>query len=217
MTAKRIIFFLLSFIVMSLAGMMAAQAEIVEGKDYTVLSSPLPVESDAQHIEVLEFFWYGCPHCNDLHPHLEHWLKNKPADVDFRFVPAIFRNNWIPGAKIFYAMESLGLTQTLHDKVYHAIHRDKTDVSKESVLFDWVAKQDVDRDKFVGAYNSFTVQNQANRAAQLTRQYKLTGVPALVVDGKYVTSGKAGGTPQDTVSVLNQLIEKVRAERNSQQ
>jgi len=216
MTAKRIVFFLLSFIVMSLAGTVAAQAEIVEGRDYTVLSSPLLVESDTQHIEVLEFFWYGCPHCNDLHPHLGRWLENKPADVDFHFVPAIFRNNWISGAKTFYAMESLGLTQTLHDKVYHAIHREKTDLSKESVLFDWIEKQGVDRDKFVGAYNSFTVQNQANRAAQMTRQYKLTGVPALVVDGKYVTSGKIGGTPQDTVSVLNQLIKKVRAERNSQ-
>lgn len=200
---------------MNLAEVLIAHAEIVEGRDYTVLSTAQPTESDPKHIEVIEFFWYGCPHCSDLHPYISRWLENKPVDVAFRFVPAIFRNNWVPGAKTFYTMESLGLTQTLHDKVYHAIHREKTDLSKEVVLFDWVAKQGIDRDRFVSAYNSFTVQNQANRSAQMTRQYKLTGVPALVVDGKYLTSGKAGGTPQDTISVLNQLIEKVRAEKKS--
>ncbi|WP_350282534.1 thiol:disulfide interchange protein DsbA/DsbL [Nitrosomonas sp.] len=215
MAIRKIICFLLSFFVMNLAEVLIAHAEIVEGRDYTVLSTAQPTESDPKHIEVIEFFWYGCPHCSDLHPYISRWLENKPVDVVFRFVPAIFRNNWVPGAKTFYTMESLGLTQTLHDKVYHAIHREKTDLSKEVVLFDWVAKQGIDRDRFVSAYNSFTVQNQANRSAQMTRQYKLTGVPALVVDGKYLTSGKAGGTPQDTISVLNQLIEKVRAEKKS--
>lgn len=215
MAIRKIICFLLSFFVMNLAEVLIAHAEIVEGRDYTVLSTAQPTESDPKHIEVIEFFWYGCPHCSDLHPYISRWLENKPVDVAFRFVPAIFRNNWVPGAKTFYTMESLGLTQTLHDKVYHAIHREKTDLSKEVVLFDWVAKQGIDRDRFVSAYNSFTVQNQANRSAQMTRQYKLTGVPALVVDGKYLTSGKAGGTPQDTISVLNQLIEKVRAEKKS--
>ncbi len=215
MAIRKIICFLLSFFVMNLAEVLIAHAEIVEGRDYTVLSTAQPTESDPKHIEVIEFFWYGCPHCSDLHPYISRWLENKPVDVAFRFVPAIFRNNWVPGAKTFYTMESLGLTQTLHDKVYHAIHREKTDLSKEVVLFDWVAKQGIDRDRFGSAYNSFTVQNQANRSAQMTRQYKLTGVPALVVDGKYLTSGKAGGTPQDTISVLNQLIEKVRAEKKS--
>ncbi len=215
MVIRKIICFLLSFFVMNLAEVLIAHAEIVEGRDYTVLSTPQPTESDPKHIEVIEFFWYGCPHCSDLHPYISRWLENKPIDVAFRFVPAIFRNNWVPGAKTFYTMESLGLTQTLHDKVYHAIHGEKTDLSKEVVLFDWVGKQGIDRDRFVSAYNSFTVQNQANRSAQMTRQYKLTGVPALVVDGKYLTGGKAGGTPQDTISVLNQLIEKVREEKKS--
>lgn len=215
MAIRKIIFFLLSFTVVSLAGILPAQAEIVEGKDYMVLSTPQPTDSDAQHIEVLEFFWYGCPHCSDLHPYLNRWLENKPADVEFHFVPAIFRNNWMPAAKTFYALESLGLTKALHDKIYHAIHREKIDLSKEPILFDWIGKQGVDRDKFISAYNSFTVQNQASRAAQMTRQYKLTGVPALVVGGRYVTSGKAGGLPQDTVLVLDQLIEKVRQENKS--
>lgn len=215
MAARKIIFLLLSFIAVNLAEILTVQAEITEGKDYTVLSPPQPTDSDTQHVEVIEFFWYGCPHCSDLNPYLSRWLENKPADVEFHFVPAIFRNNWVPAAKTFYALESLGLTQALHDRIYHAVHREKIDLSKESTLFDWIGKQGVDRDKFISAYNSFTVQNQASRAAQMTRQYKLTGVPALVVGGKYVTSGKAGGLPQDTIPVLNQLIEKVRAENKN--
>jgi len=217
MNVRKIICLLLSFIVLNLAGILVAQAELVEGRDYKVLSTPQPTEDvSPQHIEVIEFFWYGCPHCDDLNPYLERWLENKPDDVEFRYVPAVFRNNWAPAARIFYAIESLGLEGTLHAKVYHAIHREKIDLSKEAVLFDWIEKQGIERDKFMSAYNSFTVQNQANRAAQITRQYHLTGVPALVVDGRYLTSGKAGGLPQDIISALNQLIEKVREERKKQ-
>lgn len=215
MNVRKTICFLLSFIVIGLVGTLTARAEIVEGRDYKVLSTPQPTEGESQQIEVIEFFWYGCPHCSDLNPYLARWLKNKPADVEFRYVPAIFRNNWAPAARTFYAIESLGLGEVLHDKIYHAVHRDKINLSQEGTLFSWIAKQGVERDQFVGAYNSFTVQNQANRAAQMTRQYQLTGVPALVIDGKYLTSGKAGGIPQDTISVLNQLIEKVREERKA--
>lgn len=212
MSIKKLTRFFLKFIIASMASISLAQTNIIEGKDYTVLPTPLSTESE-QHIEVIEFFWYGCPHCNDLHPYLENWLKNKPADVKFRYVPAIFRSNWMPAAKTFYAMESLGITPKLHEKIYHAIHRDKIDLSKEKVLFDWIEKQGIERDKFVNAYNSFTVQNQANRSAQMIRQYKITGVPALVVDGKYLTSGKLSGTPQDTITVLNHLIEKARQDK----
>jgi thiol:disulfide interchange protein DsbA len=215
MNAKRIARFFLNLIIVIMAGTSLAHAEIIEGKDYTVLPTPQPTENE-QYIEVIEFFWYGCPHCNDLHPHLSSWLENKPADVKFRYVPAIFRNTWAPAAKTFYAMESLGITQQLHEKLYHAIHRDKIDLSKDNVLFDWIERQGIKRDQFINAYNSFSVQNQINRSAQMTRQYNLTGVPALVVDGKYLTSGKISGTPRDTISILDQLIEKVRQEKKAQ-
>jgi protein dithiol oxidoreductase (disulfide-forming) len=214
MNATIIARFLLKYFLVGLAGISIAHANIIEGKDYTVLPAPQSTESD-QHIEVIEFFWYGCPHCNDLHPHLENWLRNKPADVKFHYVPAIFRSNWMPAAKTFYAMESLGITSKLHEKIYHAIHRGKIDLSKDQILFDWIEKQGVERDKFVDAYNSFTVQNQANRSAQMIRQYKITGVPALVVDGKYLTTGKLSGTPEETISVLKQLIEKARQDKQA--
>lgn len=199
---------------LGLTGALTAHAEIIEGRDYIVLTNPQPTE-DKRSIEVIEFFWYGCPHCNELHPYIDDWRKNAPADVKFQYVPAIFRANWTPAAKTFYAMEVLGITKELHDKVYKAIHRDKIDLSKEAVLFDWVEKQGVERGKFVNAYNSFSVQNQVARSSQMIRQYKLTGVPALVVDGKYLTSGKMSGTPRDTIQVLNELIDKVQKERLS--
>ncbi|MBS0497645.1 MAG: thiol:disulfide interchange protein DsbA/DsbL [Gammaproteobacteria bacterium] len=189
-----------------------ANAEIVEGKDYTVLAKPQPAESSGK-IEVLEFFWYGCPHCYSLHPHLKNWLANIPGDVSFQYVPAILRPNWVSAAKIFYAIEALGITGSLHDKVYDAIHRDKIDLNNESVLFDWIEKQGIDRKKFENTYQSFAVQNQVSRSTQMSRQYQLTGVPALVINGKYLTSGRMGSTPQDTIKTLDALLEKVRKEK----
>ncbi len=204
-----VFFLLLSF---GLINSLSVRADIVEGKDYTVLTNPQPTQ-DANKIEVLEFFWYGCPHCYSLHSHLKTWLMNIPSDVSFRYVPAILRANWVAAAKIYYAIEAMGITDVLHDKAYDAIHRDKIDLNNESVLFDWVEKQGVDRKKFESTYNSFTAQNQVARSTQMTRQYQLNGVPALVVNGKYLTSGRMGGTPQDTIKTLEILIEKARKER----
>ena len=209
------LFILLLVGCVSSVGVSVASTEIVEGKDYTVLSTPQATD-DARSIEVIEFFWYGCPHCYDLHPHIDQWRKNAPKDVKFRYVPAIFRANWTVAAKTFYAMEALGILKDLHDKVYDAIHAKKIDLAKESTLFEWVEKQGVDRKEFVNAYNSFSVQNMVNRASQMTKQYKLTGVPALVVEGKYLTSGKMTGLPRDTILVLDALIEKARKEKSSQ-
>ena len=209
------LFILLLIGCVSSVGVSVASTEIVEGKDYTVLSTPQATD-DARSIEVIEFFWYGCPHCYDLHPHIDQSSKNARQDVKFRCVPAIFRANWTVAAKTFYAMEALGILKDLHDKVYDAIHAKKIDLAKESTLFEWVEKQGVDRKEFVNAYNSFSVQNMVNRASQMTKQYKLTGVPALVVEGKYLTSGKMTGLPRDTILVLDALIEKARKEKSSQ-
>ena len=190
----------------------AASADIVEGKDYTVLAKPQPT-GDSSKIEVLEFFWYGCPHCYNLHPHLKTWLANIPGDVDFHYVPAILRPTWVPAAKIFYATEALGIDNLLHDKIYDAVHRDKIDLNNESVLFDWIEKQGIDRKKFENTYQSFAVQNQVSRSTQMSRQYQLNGVPALVINGKYLTSGRMGSTPQDTIKTLDALLEKIRKEK----
>lgn len=213
MNSMRLLAAVLLLAGMNITGISSARAELVEGRDYTVLSQPQPVNS-GKNIEVLEFFWYGCPHCYALHPHISAWLKRMPKDVSFRYVPAIFRVNWTPGAKTFYALEALGERDRLHDKVYDAIHIGKVDLTNDDVLFDWVAKQGIDRQKFIGAYNSFSVQNQqVPQSVRMSKEYRLSGVPALVVDGRYLTSGRMGGTPEDTIRILDELIEKVRKER----
>ncbi len=203
---------LLAIIVFSgivLIGMTGTHAEIVVGQDYKVLKNPQPTQ-DKSRIEVIEFFWYGCPHCNQLHPHIKDWLKNKPDDVDFRYVPAIFRSNWIPGAKTFYTIATMNAIELLHDRVYHAVHDANLDINDESVLFNWIGQQGVDKEKFANVYNSFTTQNQIARSNQMMRQYQLTGVPAFVIDGQYLTMNRKGGTPQDTIHTLNEIIDMVR-------
>ncbi len=198
---------------MGALGISAARAEISEGKDYTVLPHPQPTGA-GNKIEVIEFFWYGCPHCYELHPRIKTWLTRLPGDVSFRYVPAVFRPNWAAGAKTFYALEVLGERDKLHDKVYDAIHRERIDLAKEDVLFDWMARQGLDRQKFIDAYNSFSVQNQVTRATQMSKSYGLSGVPSVVVDGRYLTSGRMGGTPDDTIRAMEELIDKVRKERS---
>lgn len=212
MKLLRFLTILLLSVGLGLAAVSSVRADIVEGRDYTVLPEPRPTES-SKNIEVLEFFWYGCPHCNDLHPLIKAWQKKMPKDVSFRYVPAVFRANWVVGSKTFYALEALSVRDKLHDKVYDAIHLDKIDLSKEDILFDWMAKQGIERPKFIDAYNSFSVQNQATRSTQMSKDYNLSGVPALVVDGRYLTSGRMGGTPQDAIRTLEELIVKVRKER----
>ncbi|UJP05768.1 MAG: thiol:disulfide interchange protein DsbA/DsbL [Nitrosomonas sp.] len=207
--ALTVFILLVSLLIVQLA---VARAEIVAGKHYVVLPKPHATE-DSNKIEVLEFFWYGCPHCYSLHPLLKAWLANAPSDVNFRYVPANLRPNWATGAKAFYALEVLGKTEVLHDLIYDAIHRDKVNLHQEEILFEWIGKQGIDRAKFEQAYRSFSVQNQVARDAQLARQYQLNGVPALIIDGKYLTSGGMSGTPQGTIDVLNVLIDKARSEK----
>ena len=187
-------------------------AEAVAGRDYKDIR-PQPTES-GDKIEVIEFFWYGCPHCNDLHPYLKKWLASKPADVDFRYVPAIFRDSWVPGAKLFYGLEITGDLNRLNDKVYDAIHLETVNPADEKALVDWAVKQGVNRKKLEDAMNSFSMNGKLARSKQMSKDYQLHGVPAIVVDGKYLTGpGTAQTGPEQFTPVLNEVIEKARKER----
>ena len=212
MNSMRFFVAFLLFLGLGLTGIPGVRAELTEGRDYTVLLRPQPTES-GKNIEVSEFFWYGCPHCYKLHPYIKAWLKGVPKDVSFRYVPAIFRSSWFPGAKTFYTLEVMGARGKLHDKIYYAIHIERIDLTKEELLFNWIAKQGIDRKKFVDIYNSFTVENQSSQSSRMSKNYGFKGVPALVVDGKYLTSGRMGSTPQETIRTLDELIKKVRKER----
>lgn len=190
----------------------AAPESAFEGHDYARLGQPQPVAT-GKKIEVLEFFWYRCPHCFQLEPALAKWLKTLPKDAQVRRVPAVFRDDWLPGARLYYTLEQMGEAGRLHVKVFDAYHVDKLNLNDPAVLGDWIAKQGVDRQKFEGIYNSFSIQSKATQGARLGAAYGLTGVPAFVVDGKYLTSAGMTGSEARLFEVLDQLIVKAREER----
>ena len=176
-----------------------AWAQFTAGKDYLILNPPQPTDT-GNKVEIIEFFWYGCPHCNSLQPALIEWLKNKPADVEFRRVPAVLGQSWIPLTQTFYTLEALGLTEKFHHDVFSAIHKDKIKLQDPNTLFDWVAKRGVDRKKFMDTYNSFGVRSRVQRAIEMSRSYDVPGTPAIVIDGRYITAPHLGLGRGDTLS-----------------
>lgn len=169
----------------------SAAAQFTAGKDFLIINPPQPTDS-GNKVEVLEFFWYGCPHCNALQPPLDAWLKQKPADVEFRRVPAVLGQSWIPLTQAFYAFEALGLTEKLHHDVFAAIHKEKIRLQDPKTLSEWVAKRGVDQKKFMDTYNSFGVRSRVQRAIDMSRTYNIPGTPALVIDGRYLTAPHLG-------------------------
>jgi thiol:disulfide interchange protein DsbA len=170
----------------------AAAVQLVAGKNYQNLKTPQPTLSGTS-VEVLEFFWYGCPHCDHLQPALHEWLKRKPADVAFRRQPAAFQDSWVQLARTYYAVDAIDATDKLHGEIFNAIHRTKTLnppalFKDQNPLFDWVATQGINRQKFVDAYNSFGVTTKAQRTIDITSAYDITGTPSLVIDGRYLTA-----------------------------
>ncbi|HET9403128.1 MAG TPA: thiol:disulfide interchange protein DsbA/DsbL [Burkholderiales bacterium] len=203
---------------LALAISSAASAQISPGKDYRLINPPQPTES-GKRIEVLEFFWYACPHCNALQPPLRAWLKQKPADVDFRRVPAVFDDSWLPLTYAYHAFDAMGVVDRIHYDVFAAIHEQKLRLSDQAVLFDWVAKHGIDRQKFADTYNSFGVKNRGARSIEQTRNYDIPGTPAIIVDGKYLTAPSMILKPDRTVDyeryfrALDQVIAMARKER----
>ena len=193
---------------------LAAGPEAFEGHEYARLKNPQPVATGSK-VEVLEFFWYRCPHCFQLEPGLNAWLKTLPRDAQVRRVPAVFRDDWMPGAKLYYTLEQMNLLDRLHHKVFDAYHVENINLNDPAVLGGWIAKQGVDRKKFEGIYNSFSTQSKATQGAQLATAYAISGVPAFIIDGKYTTSVSMAGSQARLFEVLDQLIVKARAERGS--
>jgi len=196
--------------VLALLSATYANAEVVAGKDYKILNSPQPTTS-GKKVEVLEFFFYGCSHCFHLHPALSAWEKKKPKDVEFQYVPTIFNDAWEPMAHTFYALEALGQRKQLHDALFDAWNVQNIDLSDEAKITDFVAKHGVDPAKFSAAYNSFSLQSKIARSNQLVQSYGVRGTPTIAVDGKYVITGLQ---PEETMRVLEEVIQIARKERN---
>lgn len=186
---------------------MAARAQAPRaGADYVVLARPQPTSAAAGKIEVLEFFWYGCPHCNRFEPMLDAWVKKLPPDVVFRRVPVAFRDEFVVHQRIYYALEAMGKLDELHKKVFHAIHVERQRLENVDAVADFMAKNGQDRAKFIEVYNSFSVQTKTRQAKQLADGYKIDGVPALGVGGRYWTSGALSGSLERSLVVADHLI-----------
>ncbi|HEX4330719.1 MAG TPA: thiol:disulfide interchange protein DsbA/DsbL [Usitatibacter sp.] len=175
------------------------------GLPYTKLEPPQPTEGNGK-IEVIEFFWYGCPHCYRLEPSLNAWLKNKPADVDFKRVHALPSAAWAPDAKIFYTLEAMNLVDSLHDKVFDAIHKDNKNLKSPKVLDEWLKQNGVDPAKYHDVEKSFSVDSKLKRANQLTVAYKVDGVPRVIVDGKFATGPEEAGGEDRIMGAVDQMI-----------
>jgi thiol:disulfide interchange protein DsbA len=190
-----------------------AAAKPTLDKEYKLVEPPQPQPATVKGVEVLEFFNYACPHCYDFEPSLKTWLKNKPKNAEFRYVPAVFNERMIPLAKIYYALEEMALLEKLHDKVYYAIHQQQLNLTDRAVLLKWIGEQGVDTKKFESVFDSFSVNNKVQRAAQMTRNYHIPGTPYLIVGGRYLTgpsmSVHADGTVDHNrlMQILNELID----------
>lgn len=190
----------------------AQDTRVRQNIEYLVIA-PQPVAT-GDRIEVIDFFWYGCPACNAFQPELEAWIRRKPPDVALRRIPAIFRDSWAPYVRIYYTLERLGEVGRLHLKVYDSYHIDALNVSRPDVMVEWAVRNGIDRKRWLDAYSSPEVDTQIERARALTAAYAIPGTPSLVVDGRYLaTWDLVDGNPRAMVAVLEDLVRLARRDR----
>ena len=183
----------------------AMAANFVAGKDYTVVPNPGVVDVKGK-LEVREFFWYGCGHCFTLEPHMQAWLRKLPKDVNFVRTPAAMNPVWEQNARGYYVAEALQIRRKIHLPLFHAIHDQGQQIFDQKSQAQFFVKYGVPEAKFNSLYNSFAITAKVSKANQLAKHYQLTGVPAVVVNGKYIVQGDDG----KVVEVVNYLLEKER-------
>ena len=195
-------------VAVGLTSINSMAANFVAGKDYKVLDNPEKIEGNK--IIVREFFWYGCPHCYTLEAHMQKWAKTKPADVVFLQTPAAMNPVWEQNARGFYAAQLMGYQEKTHEAMFLAIQKDREKLFDQASLGKWYAAKGLDINKFNSLYNYFAVNTKISRSQNAAKRYQLTGVPAVVVDGKYVVSGENEVVTQ----VVDFLVQKARSERS---
>ena len=188
-----------------------AQGGPVEGTHYVKLGQAAPTAAPAGKIDIVEFFWYGCPHCHHFEPSLNAWVGKLPADVAFRRAPVAFRENpFGMHQRIYYALEAMGLLPSLHGKVFQALHEEGLKLDKPELIADFMAKNGVDRAKFLSVFDSFAVQTKCRQARSLADAYKIDGVPAIGIGGQFLTSISLNGTPEKTLATVDFLVNRLR-------
>ena len=192
-------------------GVALAQAQAYRsGSDYLTLDKPAPTEAPAGQVEVVEFFWYNCPHCNAFEPQFDAWAKKVPKDVSVRRAPVAFRADFEPQQRLYFVLEGMGKVEELHRKVFNAIHIEKQTLQTADQITAWAEKQGIPKAKFLEMYNSFSVSTKARKSTQLQDSYAVDGVPALGVNGRYFTSGTQAKTLERSLQVTDYLIAQSR-------
>ena len=190
-----------------------AQQAFRSGKDYITLERPVATEAGNGKIEVLEFFWYSCPHCNQFEPAFEQWAKNAAKDVVVRRVPVAFRDDFVPQQRLYFTLEAMNLVEKMHIRVFTAIHGEKQMLNSEATVLAWAEKQGIDKAKFAETYKSFGVAAKAKRAVQLQNDFKIEGVPSLGVAGRFYIDGTLAGSMDRALKVAEALIAQTRQGR----
>ncbi|MCB1736116.1 MAG: thiol:disulfide interchange protein DsbA/DsbL [Gammaproteobacteria bacterium] len=187
----------------------ASAAEYDEGIEYQVIKPALRATPDNGTVEVAEVFWYGCPHCYHLEPDVDAWLARKPANVQFVRLPAPLNPSWAVHSRAFYAAEAMGVLDKIHVPLFDAIHKDKRQLFSDAALAEFFAEQGVDATEYLTTARSFGVAKEVRRAASLGRKWGVHGVPAIVVNGKYLTNVEsAGGTAAKLFALIDYLVAK---------
>jgi thiol:disulfide interchange protein DsbA len=181
-----------------------------EGAGYITLANPQPTSS-GDRIEVVELFWYGCPHCYELEPHIHKWLESKPDDVEFVRLPAIVGPRWELFAQAYFTAEMLGVLEKIHPALFDAIHEKHMKINDEAALEAFFVEQGVSAEDFRNTFSSFAVAVKMNTTKMMTRRYAITGVPTVIVNGKYSTSGRQAGSTAGIIDVVQYLIEQERS------
>ncbi len=201
----------LSLLILSVVAFAAPTA----GKDYLEIKPAQPTDT-GNKIEVVEVFSYACSHCNDFDPKISAWVKQLPADTQFRRMPVVFgRASWETLARSYYALEALGEIEKIHPKIFTAIHEENVILQQRDVLVDWMEKQGIDRKKFGGAYDSFSMGGKIQRSNQRAQSYGITGVPSLVIDGRYMISTTQAGNYENMLKIADELIKQLRASKGA--
>lgn len=203
----------LASIAMSAAAVSAQTAPYQEGIEYVSLDKRVPTEAGKGKIEVLEFFWYSCPHCNAFEPRFASWVKALPKDVEVKRVPVRFRDDFEPQQRMYYVLEALDKVEALHGKLFQAIHVEKQNLGSAEALAQWADKNGIPKAKFVELYNAFGVVTKAKRAHQLQEAFKVQGVPALGIGGRFYTDGSLSGSMERALQITDYLIAEIRKGR----
>ena len=190
----------------------SAAQEFQEDVNFFPLLVEQPVRTGDQ-VEVLEIFWYGCPHCYALEPYLKKWLKNKPEFVEFVQLPAVLNRSWAFDARVFYTFVALGLMDELHEAYFDAIHQDRRRMKNVGQVASWAQEQGIDPKLILDTFNSFGVDSMLANATQMSGRYEADGVPTIIIDGKYRTTVSLAGGHNEIIDLINYLAQRAKSER----